>query len=187
MIVLMTLGTLGMLTATSVQSGSRTAGNERFHSIAVYAAESGGAVAIDYLRKNIDVATGWAALISPSNATIQSPTAIPGNNVVTEETGNVLSDDMVASYKIEILNNRDDSGFSTGTDADKRVVVRSTGYGPNGAVAVIEWDISGASSVGTGRPCPGYGQRGMAEDGAGRNDCLGTITNADTQTFVPGN
>ena len=35
-------------------------------------------------------------------------------------------------------------------------------------------------------PCPAYGQRGVAEDGAGRNDCVGDINDTDVATYRPG-
>jgi hypothetical protein len=39
-----------------------------------------------------------------------------------------------------------------------------------------------------GRPCPSYSQKGLSEDGAGRNDCLGTFSGALTapQVATPG-
>ena len=93
---------------------------------------------------------------------------------------------MPGSYSVQILNNRSDSGYATGSDNDKRVVIRSTGYGPNGAVAVIEWEITAQNAVGVGRPCSVYSQKNESEDGSGRNDCLGTLNTSDTATFRPG-
>ena len=61
MIVLSALGALSSLTVVSVKGGIATTGADRFHSIAMYAAESGGAAAMDYLRKNIDTVNGWNA------------------------------------------------------------------------------------------------------------------------------
>jgi len=58
MIVLTALGALGALTVVSVQGGIASASSDRFHAIAVYAAESGGAAAMDFLRKNINLTTG---------------------------------------------------------------------------------------------------------------------------------
>ena len=50
MIVLTALGTLSMLTLMSVRSGMQTSSGDRFRSTALYAAESGAAAAMDYLR-----------------------------------------------------------------------------------------------------------------------------------------
>ena len=185
LIVLGALGTLSALTVVSVRGGLATAGNDRYHSIAVYAAESGGAAAMDFLRKNINLSTGWTAYVSAKNTTPQQP-AFTGNNQAIGSAGNVFSADTLAWYSVQVLNNRSDPGYTLGSDSDKRVVIRSTGYGPNGAVAVIEWDLSGAAALGIGRPCSVYSQKNEAEDDSGRNDCLGTINTGDSATFRPG-
>jgi hypothetical protein len=185
MIVLGALGVLSALTVVSVQSGISTVGNDRFHTIAVYAAESGGAAAMDFLRKNVNLTTGWKTYVSPSNASPQQPN-LPGNNQQNGAAGNLFSSDIMGWYSVTILNNRGDTGFATGDDNDKRVVIRSTGYGPNGAVAVIEWEITAQNITGLGRPCSVYAQRNESEDDSGRNDCLGTLNTGDTATFRPG-
>jgi hypothetical protein len=185
MIVLAALGTLSALTVVSVQGGIATVGNDRFHAIAVYSAESGAAAAMDFLRTNINLATGWKSYISPSNASPPQPN-LPGNNQDVGAAGNLFTSDIQGWYSVQILNNRGDTGFATGDDNDKRVVIRSTGYGPNGAVAVIEWEITGQSVTGLGRPCSVYAQRDESEDGSGRNDCLGVLNTGDTATFRPG-
>jgi hypothetical protein len=185
MIVLAALGTLSSLTVVSVQGGIATVGNERFHTIATYAAESGGAAAMDFLRKNINLTTGWKSYVSASNANPPQPN-LPGNNQAIGTGGNLFSADMQGWYSVQILNNRSDSGFATGDDNDKRVVIRSTGYGPNGAVAVVEWEITAQNVTGMGRPCSVYSQKNESEDDSGRNDCLGVINTGDTATFRPG-
>ncbi|MEJ7601829.1 MAG: hypothetical protein WKG01_28280 [Kofleriaceae bacterium] len=185
MIVLTALATLSSLTVVSVQGGIATTSNDRFHNIAIYAAESGGAVAMDFLRRMINSTTGWTAYISASNTNPPQPN-MPGNNIQYGQPGTLMSADQQGWYSISILNNRSDPGFVGGTDTDKRVVIRVTGYGPNGSVAILEWDVTAANVTGVGRPCPSYAQRGMSEDGAGRNDCLGAINTGDTATFRPG-
>jgi hypothetical protein len=185
MIVLAALGTLSSLTVVTVRGGIATAGNDRFHSVAVYAAESGAAAAMDFLRANVNLSTGWKAYISPNNANPPQPN-LPGNNQDIGTTGNPFTSDMQGWYSVQILNNRSDSGFATGLDNDKRVVIRSTGYGPNGAIAIVEWEINAQSVTGLGRPCSVYAQRNESEDDSGRNDCLGTINTGDTATFRPG-
>src|SRR6185436_3414557 len=79
LIVLGALGTLSALTVVSVQGGIATAGNDRFHSIAIYAAKSGGAAAMDFLRKNLNLSTGWSSYVSARNTSPPQP-ALPGNN-----------------------------------------------------------------------------------------------------------
>jgi hypothetical protein len=187
MIVMTALGTLSTLTVFSVRGGIQSSANDRFHSIAQYAAESGGAAAMDHLRTNIDPVLGWSNFVSQNNSAPPSPAAIVGNNAVPGNAANPFSLDLNAYYKVEIFNNRDDPGFGSAAppnDTDKRVIIRSTGYGPNGSVAVVEWEIL-ASSATAQRPCPSYGQKNESEDNSTRNDCLGTIDTAQTATFVP--
>lgn len=184
LVILSALGLLASLTVLSVRGGIQTTGNDRFHAIAQYAAESGGAVAMDYLRANLDPTTGWRAFVSAGNATPPVPAAIPGNDVASGTAGNPFSDDLRASYKVEIYNNRSDPGFATGYDDDKRVILRSTGYGPDGAAVIVEWEIKSSLAT-TQRPCPTYGQKGESEDNSGRNDCLGAIDTTQRATFTP--
>jgi hypothetical protein len=179
LIVLSALGTLGMLALTGTRSSTQTTANDRFHSIALYAAESGGAAAMEYLRANLDPNENWTAALASA-----AWDSIAGNNAEPGEDGNPFSTDMHASYSIEILNNTDDTGYSGGTDTDQRVIIRSTGYGPERAVAVLEWEVQSSAST-TQRPCPTYGQKGMSEDNAGRNDCLGNIDTTQAATFTP--
>jgi len=179
LIVLSALGTLGMLALTSARSSTRTTANDRFHSVALYAAESGGAAAMEYLRANLDPTDGWSAALAASTWD-----SIAGNNVAHGTPGNPFSDDLPASYSVAILNNRSDSGFAGGTDTDRRVIIRSTGYGPERAVAILEWEIQSSAST-TQRPCPTYGQKGMSEDNSGRNDCLGAIDTTQAASFSP--
>jgi hypothetical protein len=184
LVLLVALGLLAGLSLSSVRGGIQTVASDRFHTIAVYAAESGGAAAMDYLRSTIDPQQGWGALMSPSNTAPAMPVAIVGNDKPAGDPENPFSDDMQASYKVEILNNRSDTGFAAGTDADRRVLIRATGYGPDGATAIIEWDVQGAGGQ-IRRPCPVYAQKGQAEDNSGRNDCLGTIDTSETGSFTP--
>ena len=188
MIVLTALATLSALTVVSVQGGIATSSNDRFHTIAQYAAESGGAAAMDYLRKNVDPTKGWGAFVTYKNQSPRSDLPIPGNNAAPGAAGNMFSPDMQASYTITILNNPSDAGFALtpAEDKDKRVIIRATGYGPNGSLAVIEWEISANGITGIAVPCDVYAQKGQSDEGAGRNDCLGTIDTAQGSAFRPG-
>ncbi len=181
LVVMSALGVLSMLTVASVRTGIRTSGNDRFHAIALYAAESGGAAAIDHLRGIVDPTTGFTALLQANEL---NPVEIVGNNRLPGDPSNPFTEQLGAYYRVEISNNRGDSGFATGTDTDKRVVIRATGYGPDGATAVIEWDIQAAGGR-LQRPCPVYAQKGHGEDNSGRNDCLGAIDTSETSTFAP--
>lgn len=180
MIVLTALGTLGMLTVLSVRGGVQTSANDRFHTIALYAAESGGAAAMEYLRSVIDPHAGWTNVLATGPVIAD----IPGNEKLPGDADNPFADDLRAHYRVEVYNNQSDSGYATGTDTDKRVVIRATGYGPDGAMAMIEWDVQAAGGL-VRRPCPVYAQKGVSEDNSGRNDCLGTIDTSQSATFSP--
>ena len=58
LIVLSALATLGELTILSVRGGIATTAGDRFHTMSLYAAESGAATAMDFLRGNLDPAIG---------------------------------------------------------------------------------------------------------------------------------
>ena len=147
MIVMTALGTLSMLTVFSVRGGTQTVSADRFHAIALYAAESGAAAGMDFLRTNINASTGWQSFISASNSSVQSPSGIAGNGVTSGNSGNLFSNDQHAYYTVEIYNNHNDTGYAAGRDDDKRVVIRSTGYGPAGATAIVEWEIKSVRRV----------------------------------------
>jgi V8-like Glu-specific endopeptidase len=185
MLVLTGLATLGGLTVLSVQGGLGASAHEKHKTTALYAAESGAAAAMDFLRANVNTGTGWGVYVEPNNINPQKPTQIFGNSALPGDPANLFGADTLAWYEVEILNNLDDGEFATGGDKDKRVIIRSTGHGPNGAVAQVEWDV-GVGKVGGTRPCPSYGQKGMSEDGTGRNDCLDTVIATDVATYTPG-
>jgi hypothetical protein len=187
LIALTGLITLGGLTVLSVQGGITAVGHDRNKSVALYIAESGAAAAGDYLRKNVRAGpTYFGDLVEPNNVSPQKPTAIVGNSALPGAAGNMFSADMNAWYEVEILNNVEDPGFAAGNDSDEIVIIRSTGHGPNGSVAQVEWYVRGDAVTGLGRPCPSYGQKGMSEDGAGRNDCLSNIVWTNVATYAPG-
>lgn len=186
MIALTGLVTLGGITVLSIQSGITAVGQDRSKSVALYIAESGAAAAADFLRKNVNSTTKFSDFVNPNNTNPQKPSGIVGNGARPGEAGNLFSTDQNAWYEVEILNNLEDTGFAAGDDIDKTIIIRSTGHGPNGAVAQVEWYVRADAISGLGRPCPSYGQKGMAEDGAGRNDCLTTVVSTDVATYSPG-
>ncbi len=185
MLILVALISLGGLTTLSVQGGIASSGHDRFRSIALYAAESGAAVGMDFLRKNVHDTDFWSAWVVANNneGSLLAPSGIEGNEVKPGDAGNLFSADVRAWFKVEILNNRDDADFAVGNDEDGRVILRSTGYGPNGTVARVEWTVATPNAIGLGRPCPTYAQGGIDADGAGLNDCMGTINTGTTTTF----
>ena len=186
LIALTGLVTLGSLTVLSVQGGITAVGHDRHKSVALYVAESGAAAAMDFLRHNVKAdPIFFDEYVVANNATPQRPTGIVGNLALPGTAGNLFSADMNAWYEVEILNNLDDPGMAAGDDSDETVIIRSTGHAANGATAQVEWTVRANAIGGLGRPCPSYGQKGMAEDGAGRNDCLSNVVSTDVATYSP--
>ena len=129
----------------------------------------------------MDARTYWTAWVTPGNdEPLLSPDGIAGNRARPGEAGNLFSPELRAWYEVEIVNNPDDPGLIAGQDLDARVILRATGHGPNGTVSRIEWELYQAEAIGLGRPCPSYAQQGIDADGAGLNDCMGTIVNTST-------
>lgn len=173
------------LAVMHVQKAVRAGAHERFSSVALFAAESGVAAAMDYLRDTLDPATYWSGLVSPGNGTISAPAEIPGNGARPGSGPAILSADLGAWFEVSVRNNPDDPGFAAGDDLDGIVVVRAVGHGPDAALVTLEVEVVATEVAQASRPCPGYGQRGMSADGAGRNDCLGHIDGTDTGSFRP--
>jgi Tfp pilus assembly protein PilX len=147
LIVLSSLATLGSLTVVSVQSSLKTSTNDRTQTVAMYAAESGAAVAMDFLRNHFDPLTGWSAYVRPSNLPFPPPLAapdLPSSGALPGTADNLFSADQNAWFSVTILNNRNDPQFAAGgsNDGDGQVIIRSTGHGPQGSVAIIEWEVS---------------------------------------------
>src|SRR4051812_41556730 len=63
LIVMSALAALGSLTVVSVQSSLKASTNDRSQAIAMYAAESGAALAVVFLRYHFDPAAGWSAYV----------------------------------------------------------------------------------------------------------------------------
>lgn len=157
LIVMSALATLGSLTVVSMQSSIQMSTNDRAQTIAMYAAESGAAVAMDFLRKHFDAsgptspfgaATSWSAYCTPNNelplfdmsTVIGSSDAKPGSTDANHP--NLFDPKLNAWFHIDILNNRDDQAYTnTNCDNDGILIIRSTGHGPQGSLAIIEWTV----------------------------------------------
>lgn len=186
LVALVGLAGLGGITALSARGGTAAAGHDRFKAIALYAAESGAAATVDWLRRQTGQGIPWETYLSPDNTAVQSPVDIPGNGARPGEADNLFSADLQAWFEIELLNNPGDPGLATGEDRDGRVIIRATGHGPDGTRAQVEWEVRSNFAGGSVAHCPGYAQRGLAEDNAGRNDCLAVINAGVTATYNPG-
>src|SRR5262247_720487 len=71
LIVMSALATLGSLTVVSTQSSLKTSTNNRAQTIAMYAAESGAAVAMDFLAGHFNNVAGntqgWSTYVTAGN------------------------------------------------------------------------------------------------------------------------
>lgn len=150
MIVMAALATLGSLTVVSVQSSLKTSTNDRAQAIAMYAAESGAAAAMELLRRpaSFSLDQGWSALLKTGDANVV-PLAAPVMPTSGAQPGtpeNVFTIDQNAWYEVELHNNRDDPGFHAVPpaiiDMDGRLIIRSTGHGPQGSLAIIEVEVA---------------------------------------------
>lgn len=150
LIVLVGLGTIAGLTVISVQGGSATTNTHRFNAMALYAAESGVAVTMDWMRNNAGYnhptiplgSRRFSPWVNRYNASpVLAP--VPGNAVPSGGAGNLLSTDQRGWYEVVLLNNESDEGLPEfgGYDTDGVVVIQATGHGPNGAVAKLEVEV----------------------------------------------
>jgi Tfp pilus assembly protein PilX len=183
LIVLTALGTLALVTVVSVRGSLRTTANDNFHATAMYAAESGGAAAIEQLRGDMPAGTKWTSYVNPAGEP-KAMTGLLGHAALPGATGNPFTASLGAWFEVEILNNRGDSGYVAGTDTDGRVIIRSTGHGPDDAIAIIEWEVTAEPGV-AATPCRVYAQENQAEDNSGTNACIGVVDTSQTASFRP--
>lgn len=143
LIVLSSLATLGTLTVISIQSSLKASTNDRASTIAMYAAESGAAMAIEHLRQVFDPTNGWSAEVNPSPFIAQPLTGLVANGKLPGDPNNPFSLDQNAWFEVQVRNNRNDPHAYGGApvDDDGQVVIRVTGHGPQNSVAIVEWEI----------------------------------------------
>lgn len=165
LIVMSALATLGSLTVVSMQSSIQMSTTNRAQEIALYAAESGAAVAMDFLRKSFNagannISTSWGTYCAPNNAPplVLMSSVIPSSDAPpSDRVNNLFSVDQQAWFHIDVLNNREDPGFATNTgtcDTDGILILRSTGHGPQGSVAIVEWRVQRLGYRGSLGPSP---------------------------------
>lgn len=149
LIALTGLGTLGLITVMSVQTGIAASSTDRAHAIALLAAESGAHVGIDYLRNQAYSSTAWfSANIRANNFPAETPPALRGNERLPGQSGNVFSSQLRAWYRVTVFNNENDYNFQEDKggypkDSDGRVFLESVGHGPNGATATVVVELQG--------------------------------------------
>ena len=141
LIVMSSLATLGTLTVVSVQSSLKASTNDRAGSIAMYAAESGIALAIEYLRTNWAAIGSWTPFVVANNAPPLVTLPFPSNGALPGSSDNPFTADQNAWFVVETKNNRTDPQLANPGDSDDQIVLRSTGRGPQGSVAIVELEI----------------------------------------------
>ena len=142
LVVLVALGTIAGLTVISVQGGSAQASAHRFSAMALYAAESGAAVATSWLANRYHPSKRFTAVLG------ETPAELPGNGVRPGQDGNLLSDDQQGWYEVTLRNNPNDAGGDD-RDTDGIVVIEVTGHGPNGAMRRLEWVVGKDTAANT--------------------------------------
>ncbi|MBK9073160.1 MAG: hypothetical protein IPL79_19495 [Myxococcales bacterium] len=188
------------IAAMSVQSNIASTGTDRAKVIALYAAESGAVAAMSVLHSNYSDTDHWQVWFGTARDSLID--SIPSNNQPAcaedgdSDCNSYFAADQQARYEVLVLNNQTDPqavwdatvGGFLGTDSDGRVVIRSTGFGPNNATARIEWEVGNPSGTGAVADCPNYAQRGMSELGAGSNGCMSNVDlGGSFATFTPNN
>jgi Tfp pilus assembly protein PilX len=142
LIVMSSLATLGSLTVVSVQSSLKSSTNERSQTIAMYAAESGAAATIHYLRTHFDDNNAWNALVNVNNVpTVLAAPELNSSGALPGTSDNPFSLDQNAWFSVELINNLEDPDVAAGNDTDAQIIIRSTGHGPQGSVAIVEWEV----------------------------------------------
>ena len=178
------------LSVLSVQRGLGVSGQQRSRAQALHAAEAGVAAAAAYLKRHIALGSNWTPYVVPSCGTATppgggcpvSPPEIVGNNRPPGDPDNPFAPTANAWYEVTLYNNIADPGFAAGRDNDAILIIRSTGYGPDGARVALEVEVGGTAQTSVDTQCAGYSQQGMSELNSGRNDCLGNIDSTDSAT-----
>jgi hypothetical protein len=162
MVALVALAALGGLAVVTVRSSLSGTTHDQFKAVALSAAEAGVAVGIDFARRNLQPGRLWSDLVFEFNLPVPSDFLhpMPGNGVKPGESGYIFSSGWTGWYTVEILNNRDDGplrddsgvfsyvGFLQGDDTDGRIIIRSTGFGPNNASVRLEVEIQTPTVMG---------------------------------------
>jgi hypothetical protein len=180
---------LGAVTVLGVRSGLTAAAQSRFTSSALYAAESGVAAGMVFLRKNCSTLTLFSAYVSANNEAPQSPTEISGNGIRPGETGNPFAEvGGIASgdlwYQVTIFNNRLDPMLAAGQDTDGAVTLRSTGYGPDNTIVVLEVDVQ--NQICLAIYCEhDYSQRGVTSRNDAFSACSPRLVDSTLRRFTP--
>jgi hypothetical protein len=135
LIILVALGTIAGLTVISVQGGSAQTSAQRFSAMALYAAESGAASTMVWLKTRPFNAGRFTSVLTAG------VTDIPGNGILPGQAGNLLSGDQQGWYEVTLRDNANDPSANAAQDDDGIIIIQVTGHGPNGAMKRMEWEV----------------------------------------------
>jgi len=181
---------LGAITVLTVQSELGSSGQSRRTQQALYAAESGAAAGMDFLRTSCSPYEAFSALVTPGNSAPLEPEGIYGNHdsTTTDPENFFYANGGVEDvwYSVAILNNRTDAGFADGTDQDFTVIIRSTGHGPDGTVVTIDVEVFAAACK-ESFCAQDFAQRNITARNDANAVCSTRVEpSAGTRTIVPG-
>ncbi|MFH0902802.1 MAG: pilus assembly PilX N-terminal domain-containing protein [Pseudomonadota bacterium] len=183
MVTLVALLGVGSAALLATLAEIRSAGRTRSSQAALYAAESGMAVAMENLRSLCDATALFSGLVEPNNVNPQQPTTILGNNIQPGLAGNLFTTSTGEWYQVAILNNSTDSGLAAGNDTDGILTVRITGFGPGGARVILEMDLESTNCAQTACETE-FAQRAMTSRNDARAICSQRIAaGAALRTF----
>ena len=178
---------LGALTLMSVQSELSSSGQSRFGQAALYAAESGAAAGMNFLRGNCSTPTQmYTPWVSPGNANPPKPVQIVGNGLQPGVSGNLFAPNSDVWYEVSILNNTEDSGFAAGTDNDGTVILHVVGHGPDQTISTLEVEVQNASCLALFCEQE-YAQRNVTARNDANAACSARVTSGALRTMTPGN
>jgi hypothetical protein len=153
LIALTGLGTLGVITLTTVQSGISASSTDRARATALLAAESGVMVGMNYLNEptysfvhpSVPGGRGFSYVVLVGDNEYDLP-GLPGNRRLPGQPGNKFSPGMKAWYDVSVKNNQTDPNFNLSVpadyeDTDGRIVFLSTGHGPDHASVSLEVEV----------------------------------------------
>lgn len=152
------LAVLGAVTVSSVQSGLAAASAERGATAARYAAESGLASAMQFLRAHAYYSGTMFSNNIRKDGAWEESASVRGHDVPPSDSDNLFSADYRAKqqtwFTVQFRNNVDDPNFSdqdaednNWEDSDGRIVVRVVGYALEGARIGLEAELKASIST----------------------------------------
>lgn len=148
------LAVLGAVTVSSVQTGLSAASAERGATVARYAAESGLASAMQFLRAYAYYSGTMFSNNIRKDGAWEESASVYGHDLPPGDEYNPFTASQQAWFTVQFRNNVDDPNYASQDaednnweDSDGRIVVRAVGYGPDGARVGIEAEVKASIST----------------------------------------